>query len=37
VADGIFINGRPGLSGGVTEEAIRQAILEELEHAHRRS
>jgi len=30
VADGIFINGRQKLSGGVTEEAIRQAIIEEL-------
>jgi GNAT superfamily N-acetyltransferase len=30
VADGIFINGRQKLSGGVSEEVIRQAILEEL-------
>jgi GNAT superfamily N-acetyltransferase len=30
VADGIFINGRPGLTGGATEEAIRQAIIEAL-------
>jgi GNAT superfamily N-acetyltransferase len=31
VADGIFINGRRKLTGGVTEEAVRAAILEELE------
>jgi ribosomal protein S18 acetylase RimI-like enzyme len=31
VADGIFINGRQKLTGGVTEEAIRAAIIEELE------
>ena len=30
VAYGIFINGRPKLSGATTEEAIRQAIAEEL-------
>ena len=30
VADGIFINGRQKLSGATTEEAIRQAIIEEL-------
>lgn len=30
VAYGIFINGSPKLSGVTTEEAIRQAILEEL-------
>lgn len=30
VAYGIFINGRPKLAGAVTEEAIRQAIIEEL-------
>jgi ribosomal protein S18 acetylase RimI-like enzyme len=31
VADGIFINGRQKLSGAVSEEAIRQAIVEEFE------
>jgi hypothetical protein len=30
VAYGVFINGRPKLSGASSEEAIRQAILEEL-------
>jgi GNAT superfamily N-acetyltransferase len=30
VADGIFINGQRKLTGGVSEEAIRQAILEEF-------
>jgi GNAT superfamily N-acetyltransferase len=30
VADGVFINGQPKLTGGITEEAIRQAIVEEL-------
>lgn len=30
VADGIFINGQQKLSGGISEEMIRQAILEEL-------
>jgi hypothetical protein len=30
VVDGIFINGRQKLTGGATEQAIRQAILEEL-------
>ncbi len=30
VVDGIFINGRPKLSGASTEEAVRAAILEEL-------
>jgi len=30
VAGGIFINGRQKLSGATTEEAIRQAIIEEL-------
>jgi ribosomal protein S18 acetylase RimI-like enzyme len=30
VADGIFINGRQKLVGATTEEAIRQAIIEEL-------
>ena len=30
VAEGIFINGRPKLAGGVTEAAIRQAIIEEF-------
>jgi hypothetical protein len=30
VAYGVFINGRPKLSGATTEEAIRQAIVEEL-------
>jgi GNAT superfamily N-acetyltransferase len=30
VAEGIFINGRPKLSGGVSEAAIRQAIIEEF-------
>jgi hypothetical protein len=30
VVDGIFINGRRKLTGGVTEEAIRQAIIEEF-------
>ena len=30
VADGVFINGRRKLTGGVTEEAVRQAIIEEL-------
>jgi GNAT superfamily N-acetyltransferase len=30
VADGVFINGRRKLMGGVTEEAVRQAIIEEL-------
>ena len=30
VVDGIFINGRQKLTGAVTEEAVRQAILEEL-------
>lgn len=30
VAEGIFINGRRKLTGGATEEAIRQAIMEEL-------
>ena len=28
--NGIFINGRRKLTGGVSEEAIRQAILEEF-------
>jgi len=31
VADGIFINGRPKLVGAVSEEVVRQAIIEELE------
>lgn len=31
VAKGVFINGRQKLTGGETEEAIRQAIMEELE------
>jgi GNAT superfamily N-acetyltransferase len=30
VADGIFINGRQKLTGAVTEEAVRQAIIEEF-------
>ena len=30
VADGIFINGQQKLAGAASEEAIRQAILEEL-------
>jgi Acetyltransferase (GNAT) family len=30
VAYGIFVNGRPKLAGAATEEAIRQAIVEEL-------
>ncbi len=30
VAYGVFINGRPKLGGATTEEAIRQAILEEF-------
>lgn len=30
VADGVFINGRRKLAGGVTEEAIRQAIIDEF-------
>ena len=30
VAYGVFINGRPKLSGAATEEAIRQAIREEF-------
>jgi hypothetical protein len=33
VADGIFINGRQKLTGAATEEAIRAAIIEELELA----
>ncbi len=33
VAKGIFINGRQKLSGAETEEAIRQAILEEIKSA----
>lgn len=33
VAKGIFINGRQKLSGAETEEAIRQAILEEINRA----
>jgi GNAT superfamily N-acetyltransferase len=35
VAYGIFINGRPKLAGAATEEAIRQAILEELPETSR--
>jgi hypothetical protein len=30
VSYGVFINGRPKLSGATSEEAIRQAILEEF-------
>jgi hypothetical protein len=30
VANGVFINGRQKLVGAATEEAIRQAILEEM-------
>jgi hypothetical protein len=30
VAKGIFINGRQKLTGGETEEQVRQAILEEF-------
>jgi hypothetical protein len=30
VSEGIFINGRQKLTGGATEEAIRQAIIEEF-------
>lgn len=33
VAKGIFINGRQSLSGAETEEAIRQAIMEEIDIA----
>ena len=33
VAKGIFINGKQKLAGGETEEAIRQAIFEELQSA----
>ena len=29
-AKGFFINGRPKLGGGETEEAVRRAILEEF-------
>lgn len=34
VADGIFFNGREKLRGAATEEAIRQAIIEELSETY---